>query len=252
VQILEEVQDLPSAGNIKAQWVSLWTGPAVGAVLVVALLAFPGFFPPMSPTMTADQVAQFYAEHTDWIRFSQITFNLCGIMLLPFFMVIVVQMKRMKTQSHIFAYCYLTAIVSGATIFALSNVFFLVAAFRPDRNPELTLLLNDLAWIVFIAPIGMVLAQFLLLAAAVHFDDGPAPVFPRWVGPYSLATGVAITPAAGAAVWLTGPLAWDGLLSFWLRNGAFAAFVVVMFFVLRRAVLRQAVEEGVVDEVVAG
>lgn len=252
MQILEEVQDLPSAGNIKAQWVSLWTGPAVGAVLVVALLAFPGFFPPMSPTMTADQVAQFYIEHTDWIRFSQITFNLCGIMLLPFFMVIVVQMKRMKTQSHIFAYCYLTAIVSGATIFALSNVFFLVAAFRPDRNPELTLLLNDLAWIVFIAPIGMVLAQFLLLAAAVHFDDGPDPVFPRWVGPYSLATGVAITPAAGAAVWQTGPLAWDGLLSFWLRNGAFAAFVVVMFFVLRRAVLRQAVEEGVVDEAVTG
>ena len=99
---------------------------------------------------------------------------------------------------------------------------------------------------MFTAPIGMVVAQFLLLAAAVHFDDGPDPVFPRWVGPYSLATGVAIIPSAGAAVWQTGPLAWDGLLSFWLRNGAFAVFVVVMFFVLRRAVLRQAAAEGVV------
>ena len=59
-------------------------------------------------------------------------------MLIPFFMVIVVQMKRMATQSHVFAYCYLTAAVSGATIFALANIFFLVAAFRPDRNPELT------------------------------------------------------------------------------------------------------------------
>lgn len=252
MQILQEVQDLPSAGNIKAQWVSLWTGPAVGAVLVVAMLAFPGFWPPMSPTMSAEQVARFYAEHTDWIRFSQVTFDLCGIMVLPFFMVIVVQMKRMKTQSHIFAYCYLTAVVSGATIFALSNIFFLVAAFRPDRNPELVMLLNDLAWIVFIAPVGMVVAQFLLLAAAVHFDDGPDPVFPRWVGHYSLATGVAMIPAVGAAVWQTGPLAWDGLLSFWLRNGAFALFVMVMFFVLRRAVLRQAVADGVVEAAVAG
>jgi hypothetical protein len=246
VQILEQVQDLPKAGNIKAQWVSLWTGPAVGAVLLVALLAFPGFWPPMSPQLPAEQVAAFYAENTAWIRFSQVTFNLCGIMILPFFMVIVVQMKRMKTQSHVFAYCYLTAVVSGATIFALSNIFFLVAAFRPDRSPELVMLLNDLAWIVFIAPVGMVLTQFVLLALAVYFDDGPDPVFPRWVGHYSLATGIAMIPAVGAAVFQTGPLAWDGLLAFWLRNGAFAAFVVVMFFVLRRAVLRQAQEEGVI------
>ncbi|MGV0837611.1 hypothetical protein [Mycolicibacterium thermoresistibile] len=245
MQILEEVQDSPKAGNIKAQWVSLWTGPAVGIVLLTALVAFPAFWPPMSPTLTAEQVASFYADNTAWIRFSQVTFNLCGIMILPFFLVIVVQMKRMKTQSHVFAYCYLTAVVSGATIFALSNIFFLVAAFRPDRNPELVQVLNDLAWIVFIAPIGMVVAQFVLLALAVRFDDGPDPVFPRWVGHYSLATAVAMVPAAGAGVFQTGPLAWDGLLAFWLRNGAFAAFVVVMFFVLRRAVLRQARADGV-------
>lgn len=246
MQILEQVQDLPKAGNIKAQWVSLWTGPAVGTVLLIALLAFPGFWPPLSPLLPAEQVAAFYAENTAWIRFSQVTFNLCGIMILPFFMVIVAQMKRMKTQSHVFAYCYLTAIVSGATIFALSNIFFLVAAFRPGRDPEVVMVLNDLAWIVFIAPVGMVVTQFVLLAVAVYFDDGPDPVFPRWVGHYSLATGIAMIPAAGAAVFHSGPLAWDGLLSFWLRNGAFAVFVIVMFFVLRRAVLRQAREEAVI------
>lgn len=247
MQILEQVQDTPRAGNIKAQWVSLWTGPVVGIILLVAMLAFPAFWPPMSPTMSADEVAAFYSEHTVWIRFSQVTFNLCGILILPFFMVIVVQMKRMQNQSHVFAYCYLTAVVSGATIFALSNIFFLVAAFRPDRNPELIMVLNDLAWIVFIAPVGMVVAQFVLLALAVYFDDGPTPVFPRWVGHYSLATAVAMVPAAGAAVFQTGPLAWDGLLSFWVRNGAYAMFVVVMFFVVRRAVLRQALDEGVVQ-----
>ena len=246
MHILEQAQDLPKAGNIKAQWVSLWTGPAVGAVLVIAALAFPGFWPPMSPTMTAGEVAAFYADHTALIRFSQAAFNLCGIMVLPFFMVIVAQMKRMKGQSHVFAYCYLTAVVSGATIFALSNIFFLVAAFRPERNPDLIMLLNDLAWIVFIAPVGMVVSQFVLLALAVYFDDRADPVFPRWVGHYALATAVAMVPAAGAAVFRTGPLAWDGLLSFWLRNGAFAAFVLVMFFVLRAALHRQAVADGVI------
>ncbi|WP_280367380.1 hypothetical protein [Nocardia wallacei] len=245
MQILEQAQDPPKAGNIKAQWVSLWTAPVAAVVLLLALVAFPGFRPPMSPEMSATEVAAFYRDNTAWIRFSMVTFNLCGVMIVPFFAVIVVQMKRMRSQSHVFAYCYLTATISGATIFALSNIFFLVAAFRPSRDPELVLLLNDLAWIVFIAPVGMVVSQFLLLAVAVYFDDGPEPVFPRWVGHYALATGAAMIPAAGAAVFRTGPLAWDGVLSFWLRNGAFALFLVVMFFVLRRVLRRQAVDEGV-------
>ena len=246
MQILEQAQDLPKAGNIKAQWVSLWTGPAVGVVLLAAALVFPGFWPPMSPKLNAVQVAAFYIDHTAWIRLSQAIFNLCGIMIVPLLMVIVVQMKRMKGQSHVFAYCFLTAVISGATIFALSNVFFLVAAFRPERDPALVQLLNDLAWIVLIAPVGMVVSQFVLLALAVYFDDRNDPVFPRWVGHFSLVIAAAMVPAAGAAIFQTGPLAWDGVWSFWVRNGAYVAFVIVMFFVLRKAVYRQAVDEGVV------
>jgi hypothetical protein len=245
MQILAEAEDLPKTANIKTQLISLWTAPVFGVILLIAFLAFPGFFPPMSPDMTADQVAKFYADNAAMVRFSMITFNLCGIMLVPMFMVIVVQMKRMATQSHVFAYCFLTAAVSGATLFALADIFYLVAAFRPDRNPELVQLLNDMAWMIFIAPVGMVVAQLLLLALGIYFDNGPNPVFPRWVGHYAVATALAMAPAAGAAVFRTGALAWDGVVSFWLRNGAFALFVLVMFFVLRAALHRQAIEEGV-------
>jgi hypothetical protein len=245
MQILAEAEDLPKTANIKTQLLSLWTAPVFGVILLLAFVAFPGFFPPMSPEMTADQVAAFYRDHTAMIRLSMITFNLCGIMLLPMFMVIVVQMKRMATQSHVFAYCYLTAAVGGVTVFALADIFYLVAAFRPDRNPELVLLLNDMAWLIFIAPVGALVAMNLLLAAAIYFDNGPNPVFGRWVGHYSVATAAAMAPAVGAAIFRTGPLAWDGAVSFWLRNGAFALYVVVMFFVLRGVLQRQAVQEGV-------
>jgi hypothetical protein len=245
VQILAEAEDLPKTANIKTQLISLWTAPVFGVVLLGAFLAFPGFFPPMSPAMTADQVATFYSHNTAMIRFSMVTFNLSGIMLLPFFMVIVIQMKRMATQSHVFAYCYLTAAVSGATLFALSDIFYLVAAFRPDRSPELVMLLNDMAWMIFIAPVGAFVAMNLLLGMAIYFDDGPSPVFPRWVGHYAIATALVMAPAVGAAVFATGPLAWNGALSFWLRNGAFALFIAVMFVVLRNVLHRQAIDEGV-------
>lgn len=244
MQLLTEGEEHSGATNLRAQQVILWSTPVVGLVLLVLFVTFPGFFPPMSPRMTAAEVARFYHENTPLIRFSMVGFNLCGVLIVPFFVLIMGQMLRMKGQSQIFAFCYLTAIVAGVTLFALSNIFFAVAAFRPDRGPELVQVLNDLAWIVFIAPIGMLVAQFVLLALAVHFDDQPHPVFPKWVAPYSVLTALAMAPSAGAAVFRDGPLAWDGFVSFWLRNGAFALFVAVMFVLVRTALERQVREEA--------
>lgn len=234
--------------NVRAQWISLWITPFFGAILLLAFFAFPGFFPPMSPEMTADQVAAFYAQHTAMIRFSMITFNLCAIMLIPFFMTIVLQIKRMALPSQLLAYSYLCCIAGGATLFAIADIFWLIAAFRPDRNPQLLLLLNDMAWLIFIAPVGMVVVANLCLALAVFLDARAEPIFPRWVAYFSIATAAAMTPAACAVIVRTGPLAWDGAVSFWLRLGAFGLNIAVMFFVLRAAIKRQASEEAAEDE----
>lgn len=231
--------------RITTQSIALWTAPVFGLVLLVAFLAFPGFFPPMSPQLSADQVAAFYRDNQSMIRFSMIVFNLCSVMLVPYFMVIVVQMKRMATPSPVFAYCYLSGVVTGATLFAVADLMWLVAAFRPERDPQLTLLLNDLAWIILTAPVGMVVANNACLAAAVYLDAQPRPVFPRWTARFSVLVALAMTPAACGAIVRTGPLAWNGVISFWLRIVAYGLFLVVMFPVLRSAIQRQAREESV-------
>jgi hypothetical protein len=46
-------------------------------------------------------------------------------------------------------------------------------------------------------------------------------------------------------MFLQGPLAWDGLLAFWVRIGAYCLYLAVMFFVVRSAIDQQASEEGV-------
>jgi hypothetical protein len=213
--------------------------------MLIVFVAFPGFLPPMSPRMTAEQVADFYMQNTTMIRFSMITFNLCAIMLVPFFMTIVVQVKRMSLPSHVLAYSYLAAASTGATLFAIADIFWLIAAYRPSRDPQLILLLNDMAWLVFIAPVGAIVVMNLCLALAVYLDARPQPVFPRWVAAINILTAAAMTPAVCAVVFKTGPLAWDGAISFWLRIGAFALYIAVMFFVVRAAIVRQAAEEVV-------
>jgi hypothetical protein len=229
--------------NITAQTLSLWFTPVVGVAFLVAFLAFPGFRPPMSPNMPADQVARFFRDHATSIRLSMIMYDLFGVMLVPFFMLIVVQMKRMATPSQVFAYCYLSTVATGATLFAIADLFWLVAAFRPGRSPELVQLLNDMAWIVFTAPVGMLIAGNVCLGLAIYLDRHPEPIFPRWVGHFNMVVAVLLAPAACAAVVRSGPLAWNGFVSFWLKIGTFTAFVVVMFLVLRVAIKRQALEE---------
>jgi hypothetical protein len=233
-----------AASNLRAQYVVLWSAPAVALILLVLYLSFPGFRPPMSPNMPVNEVAHFYKANRPFVLFSMVGFNLCGILIVPFMVLIMAQMMRTRSQSHIFAFAYLTAVVAGATLFALSNIFFSVAAFRPEQDPNLLQLLNDLAWITFVAPIGMTVGELFLLALAVYFDRARDPVFPRWVGHYALVTAIVMAPAALAAVFKTGPFAWDGFISFWVRNIAYAAFLIVMFFVVRTALARQVRDEG--------
>jgi hypothetical protein len=230
--------------NTTDQRICLWLVPGFGALLMLAFGIFPGFFPPLSPTLSAEEVATFYRNNVGAIRASMLICNVCGVAFIPFFMVIVVQMQRMANPSRAFAYSYLSAAASGATLFALADLAWLIAAFRPERDPQLTMLLNDLAWMAFVTPVGFILAQNLCLALGIYMDAQPRPVFPRWVGHFNIAAALLMTPGAFALMFMTGPLAWDGALAFWLRVGTYALYLTVMFFVVRTAINRQAMEES--------
>ena len=100
----------------------------------------------MSPTMSADQVAAFYRDPATCreIRYSMILFNWFGVGLIPILALIVMQIRgwpiarrSSPTPAGLPA--------GGPTLFLIANVFWLLAAFRPERSPELTQLLNDLA-----------------------------------------------------------------------------------------------------------
>jgi hypothetical protein len=155
-------------------------------------------------------------------------------------MVIVHQMKRMVLPSETLPYTYLAAAVSGATMFAMSTLFWVIAAFRPERSAEMVMVLNDMAWLTFITPVGFILVQNLSLAFAIFMDRHPRPVFPRWVAHFNIVTAVLMFPGALAMIYDEGPFAWDGLLAFWGRNLTFIIYVAVMFFVVRSALADEA------------
>lgn len=232
--------------NTRGQLILLWLTPLAGALFLVAFFLFPGFSPPMSPTLSPEQVAAFFQANVAEIRAVVIFCNVIGASLVPLFATIAVQMLRVVNSSPVFAYAYIMCAGIGMTSFILADYCWGVAVFRPDRDPQLLSLLNDMAWIFFITPVGLLFIQNICLALSIYLDARSQPVFPRWVAHFNIVTAILLLPGAFALLQKTGPLAWDGLLSFDLRLATFAVYVAVMFVVLLSVVKRQVADEGVV------
>jgi hypothetical protein len=226
----------------------LWTLAAVGIVWLSAFLLFPGFVQPMSPTLSAEQVAAFYRdpENLPRIRYSMILFNWFAVGLIPILALIALQIRRMAHRTPIFSYAIIACAAGGPTIFLMANLFWLLAAFRPERDPQLTLLLNDLAWVTFSSQVGFLIAQSVILALAIYLDRQLRPIFQPWVAHFNLLVAALLIPAAFVGVAMTGPIAWDGWLTFWVRNVAIGLWIVVMGVVLARAIGRQRAEDEAV------
>jgi hypothetical protein len=219
-----------------AQLACTWGGPVtlVGA-LAGWLLAGVLPVPPAASYSTAQTVA-WYAGNPTAVRAGLLlaTIAVCGIG--PLIAVISIQMLRIEGRRPLLS---LLQLLSGAVTWVmlfLPMIIMNVAAFRPDRNPELTVTLTDLAWLLFITPIGPFIVQNLAIAAAVFTDRSARPVFPRWLGYANVWIAVLFCPAGLAYFFKSGPFAWQGLFAFWFGLFFYSVWIVLMFVTVRRAV----------------
>src|SRR3546814_4901 len=89
--------------NTRGQCILLWTTPFAGALFLLAYCLFPIFAPPLSPTLTPEQVAMFFREHVSGILGVTIVCNLICASLVPLFAVIALQMSRIgnsRSEEH--------------------------------------------------------------------------------------------------------------------------------------------------------
>ena len=99
-----------------------------------------------------------------------------------------------------------------------------------------------MAWFFFIAPVGTIIVQNLCLAISIYLDARSDPIFPRWVAHFNIVIAALLIPSAFSILHKSGPLAWNGAVSFTLRLSVFAIYIVVMFGVLLGVVNRQGSE----------
>jgi len=232
---LEDIRPV-TRSDARLQMLCALGGPAalvltLGAWLVAGILPLP-----LGSSSTQQEVVDFYAEHQTRVLFGIVVSTLSLGAVFPLIAVLTIQMRRMEGRAPIMT--VLQTITGAATgVFLIMPMLMMaVAGFRPERSPELTLTLNDLAWLLFLTPIAPFIIQNVSIAVAVLRD--PNHVFPRWVGYANLWIGALFLPDVLAFFFFHGPFAWNGIFVFWLALAAYSVWLLLMPYAVIQALRR--------------
>jgi hypothetical protein len=220
-----------------------WSG-AVAVVLIGLSFWGAGFIPIPSPSQTAAQTAQMMIENKFQIRIGMIVSMISSGLLVPYAVALTIQMRRIEGNHSPLAYIQLGAGSLLALEFIYLIFFWQAATFRPERSPELIQLLNDMAWIPFVGLSSTLILQAFVFGVAVLIDNRVKPIFPRWLGFFSLFSGFMFIPGTFNVFFLSGPFSWNGLIAIYIPAVIYLFWTVFNCIYLVKAVDHLVEEEG--------
>lgn len=223
----------------KLQKLCAWSG-LVGVLLFFSAFGFARFIPPPGPYLTQDQVVAMYTDNATGIRTGMLLMMISSMFISPMVAVISHHLRRMEGSSRLMSYTQLSSGSVGILFFNIPAVMFLITAFRPDRSPELTYLMNDMSWIITVMVWPPAFMQNVSIGVAILRDRSSDPIFPRWLAFFQFWVALLFVPGGLVPFFKTGPFAWNGLLSFWVAGSAFTLWYFVMPFMLMKATAHEA------------
>lgn len=224
--------------NARNQRLCAWGSIAMITIMLAGLL-IAGFLPLPMPSMTASEVATLISERTLRIQLGMVLLSLGAAFLGPFICEITVQLRRIEGPHSPLSWLQLGLGTLFVFEFILPCFVCLAATYRPQRSPEITQALFDLCWLMFVGVVSTAVIQCVAIAVAIMGDDRPQPIFPRWVGLFNVWTAIIFSLGGVIVFFKTGPLAWNGIFTFWIPLSIYGAWLGVMLWALLRAIDRQ-------------
>jgi hypothetical protein len=225
--------------GFRYQRLCIWSGLAMLLCFGLAVWPLAQFLPPPTAHESAEQIARLYRGHSTGIRLAALAMILGGILYFAFSIAISLQIQRVEGQRSPLAWLQLGGGMLNAVLFLLIALFLAAGAFRAGRDPRDVQLCNDAVWIMMVVPTFPVITQLLCITLAVFGETSPRPAFPRWFGYYNAWTMTMFVPGMLSLFFKRGPLAWQGVLSFWLEAVAFSIWPAVTTVVLLRAARKE-------------
>jgi hypothetical protein len=228
--------------HVKIEKGAAWLGLAMLAGFMVLFVLVAGLIPPMDPSANAEQIAKIYSEHGLRIRIGLALMTLFSVFFTPYLALLSRQVRRIEGYWGVMSLTQVMLSVTFPFGFMLCSISAMAAAYRPERNPDVTQALNDVFWFIFVGLVGPLIFQVVVLAFAVFIDERERPSFPRWFGYFNIWYAILGVPGCAIYLFKSGPLAWNGVFAFWIPLTVFSIWWIVTTFMLIKAVDVEAAE----------
>lgn len=222
--------------KFKLHRMSVWAGLVVMVGSLVAYFIVGKLFPPISPTSTAVEVSAFLTENRTGILWAVVIMGLIAPLFYAFAVVTSLQMKRIEGGWGILTMIQLTTAVVAPTGWVYPLAVLATAAYRPERDPELMLMMSDQYWLTYVGVAVIFSLNIVSIGLAAIADKRANPIFPRWFGYFNFFMALAFLPGVFIYLFTEGPLAWNGLFALWIPACAFPVWKIMMVIFLLKAV----------------
>ncbi|WP_062344013.1 hypothetical protein [Novosphingobium sp. CCH12-A3] len=219
----------------------VFAGPLMGTLFFIAMWPLMHIFPPYSPMLTADAVAQHVAENRTGFLVGGILLMTAASIVWPFITVILLFLRKIEGELAMWTIVTGLVFTFGQFTVFLCGLAFTMAAFRPDASVEAVRMWADLGMFLLVIPAIPGTTQYLATGAVILQDKRARPILPRWYGYLNIWVGILSAPGAVVGLFKVGPFAWNGIAAFWIPAVVFGVWITATQFTLLAAIKRNAI-----------
>jgi hypothetical protein len=225
--------------NLTSQRAIIWVLIITGPLLVVAFWPLAGLIPLPSPAASAEEVAAMYAGRSNGIAWAMMMWVCLWTVWMAFSGVVAAQLSRREQGFPLWSLIQFGGGALLSMIVILTSLFWSVASYRPERDPQVIQALHDMGWFLFVMPAGPLGVQILGIGLVALSDKAPSPPLPRWFGYLSLWVFTLTLPGFAIIHFHRGLLAWNGVLALWIPAMAFGVWICCLVPLLLKAIREQ-------------
>ena len=213
--------------DFRIQRVLIWTGPVMLVLFALGFMYLAEYLPPPSPQQSPEALVARLHANVAGFRIGMLV-TMCGFaMMVTWAMGIVGRVHAPEGRLPLLTYVQLGSVAICSLIGQFACWIFEATAFRlDDTDPHIIRALHDLGWFTFLAPWPSFTVWCFAQAVAIFRDDRPEPGLPRWTGYLAVWTGILFVPACLIFFFKTGPMAWNGVIAFYIPVFIFFIWVV--------------------------